>query len=72
MRAGPYIKSQIESCRRAASLYRADAASLRHRADELDRFAAEHDQMAERWASGTDDGITFEDRNTPVTNFKRT
>lgn len=54
MRAGDYIRSQIESCQDAARHYRAEADVLRHRAHELYCLATKEDRAAQRWAAGTD------------------
>jgi len=54
MKAGPYIKAQIESAERRAAHYRREAAICRTKANEFDREALDADAEAARWASGTD------------------
>jgi hypothetical protein len=54
MKAGPYIRGQIQSDLFWAMKCEEEAQKLRKRADELIEQAARHRAGAERWAAGTD------------------
>lgn len=54
MRAGPYIRSQIESELSFARFHREQAKVYAAKAQEHTNRASEAEEQARRWASGTD------------------